>query len=61
MLIEKIRLITVETVRQTNRWVLEPTKLKTCLGAKMTQVKLSDFWHIVRRQGSLEEATVLGE
>ena len=44
-----------------NRWVLEQIKPEISLEAKMTKLKLSYFRHIMRRQGVLENATMLGK
>ena len=44
-----------------NKWVLEKIKLKISLEAKIKQLKLSYFGHIMRRQGSLEKIILLGK
>ena len=44
-----------------SEWVLEQIKPETWLEAKGMKTELCDFGHIVRRQGSLEEAVMLGK
>lgn len=44
-----------------NKWVLEQTNSETLLEAKMTKLKLSYFWHIMRRQSSLEKTIMVGK
>ena len=46
--------------RKLNRWVLMQRKPETSLEGKTTNLKLYYFKHIMRRQGSLEKAVMLG-
>ena len=44
-----------------NKWVIEQIKPETSLEAKMTEVKMPYFGHIMRRHASLEKTIVLGK
>lgn len=48
------------TYRNTNKCILEQIKPETLLEAKMRKLKLSNFGHIIRRQGYLEKTVILG-